>query len=211
MLTLKVQESLWACWIPRSVICMPLICYYYFTNNYYNILYASINFLQVRAMLPTKKSLFVKEVKMSVFKCLDIYNSLAILPTCAIPRAYVFCKRVTERSETMISVAWNFPVMWDRTTTQPGTQGLMAETPLQGAGVHPTSSQTGTSRHLQLRSVERSTAHRAGFLCQSPSEMSFQMRCPFKGLAPPCSAHRGTWWRLPSKQLNDLRHQQGLR
>lgn len=92
---------------------------------------------------------------MSVFECLDVYNSWAILPTCAIPCAYVFCKIVTVGSETMINVAWSFSVMWDRTTTQPGTQGLMAETPLQGAGVHSTSSQTCTSRHLQLRAVER--------------------------------------------------------
>lgn len=66
----------------------------------------------------------------------------------------IFSVRVTERSETMISVAWNFPVMWDRTTTQPGMQGLMAETPLQAACVHSSSSQACTSSHLQLRSVE---------------------------------------------------------
>lgn len=34
-------------------------------------------------------------------------------------------------------------------------QGLMAETPLQGAGVHSPYSQTCTSRHLHLRSAER--------------------------------------------------------
>lgn len=102
----------------------------------------------------------MKEVKMPVFKCLDVYNSWAILPTCAIPCAYVFCKRVTAGSETMINVAWNFSVMWDRTTRQPGMQGLMAETPLQGAGVHSPYSQTCTSRHLQLRSVDRKHSSR---------------------------------------------------
>lgn len=68
---------------------------------------------------------------------------------------HMFSVRESERSETMISVAWNFSVMWDRTTKQSGTQGLMAETPLQGAGIHSSPSQPWTSRHLQLRSVER--------------------------------------------------------
>lgn len=122
--------------------------------------------------------------------------------------AYVFCKRITERSETMISVAWNFSVMWQdhHTGWHAGPNGRDTTPRVQLSIPAPLRHvQAGTYNSGQWR---ESTAHRAGFLCQSLSEMSLQMRCPFKGLAYPCPAHRGTWGRLPSKQLNHLRHQQ---
>lgn len=123
---------------------------------------------------------------MSVFKCLDVCNSLAVLPTCAIPCAYVFCKRVTERSETMISVAWNFSVMWDRTTTQTGMQGLMAETPLQGAGVHSSSSQTCTTEV----SEEKAQLTGQGFCASLSQKCPFRWGVPSRGWLPPAQ-HTG--------------------
>lgn len=117
MLTLKVQESLWACWIPRSVICMPLICYYYFTNNYYNTLYASINFLkgprspQKNAHLWKRSKCQFSNVKISIIHwqfCPPVQA-----PACS------FSARESQKGQKQ-QLMWHktFILAWERMTTQ---------------------------------------------------------------------------------------------
>lgn len=87
------------------------------------------------------------------FKCLDVCNSLAILPTCAIPLCICFLQE-SQRGQKQWLVWHESSVMWDRTTTQSGTQGDGRDTTSGCRNSFQLLSDM-YNRHLQLRPEER--------------------------------------------------------